>query len=111
MQAHPEETAHRRLHHELQQAIALINRDQISAVSGVVTRESYFNLAKMVARLRARYLSTVFELGNRYPDELIPTEMALELKKLREACNEAIEGFDAVEHALHRGYVRLSDAG
>ena len=33
MHTNPEETSHRRLHHELQQAIAMINRDEIGALT------------------------------------------------------------------------------
>lgn len=108
MLSSPEEHEHRRLHHELEQAIAKINRDQISAVTGAITREHFTNVVKMVACLRARYLYTVLQLGGKCHSECIPTESALELKRLHEAYREAMEGFAALEHALHRGYVTLT---
>lgn len=104
----PEEHEHRRLHHELEQAITAINREQIGAVSGEITKENFINVVKMVACLRARYLYTVLQLGAKCHSECIPTEAALELKRLHEAYAEAIEGFAALEHALHRGYITLT---
>ena len=109
MLSSPEESEHRRLHHELEQAITTINRDQIGAVAGTVTKDAFINAVKMVACLRARYLLTVLRLGEKCHSECIPTAAALELKQLREAYTEAMEGFAAIEHALHRGYVTLSE--
>lgn len=102
-----DENEHRRLHHELEQAITKINRDQISTVIGTITKENFINVVKMVACLRARYLYTVLQLGAKCHSECIPTDDALELKRLREAYAEAMEGFNALEHVLHRGYVTL----
>ena len=107
MLSSPEEHEYRRLHHELEQAIVTINREQIGAVTGPISRVSFTNVVKMVACLRARYLHTVLALGARCHNECIPTEDALELKRLHEAYAEAMEGFTALEHALHRGYVTL----
>jgi len=104
----PEEHEHRRLHHELEQAITTINREQIGAVTGKITREHFTNVVKMVACLRGRYLYTVLQLGGKCHSECIPTESALELKRLHDAYSEAIEGFAALEHALHRGYITLT---
>ncbi len=108
MLSSPEEHEHRRLHHELEQAIVAINREQIGAVTGPISRENFINVVKMVACLRARYLYTVLELGGRCHSECIPTEEALELKRLHDAYTEAIEGFAALEHALHRGYLAFT---
>lgn len=109
MTSAPEEHEHRRLHlHlELEQEITQINRERISAVTGTIGRDHFTNVAKMVACLRARYLDTVLQLGDKCHNECIPTESALELKRLRQAYSEAIEGFAALEHALQRGYVTL----
>lgn len=99
---------HRHLHNELERAITKINREQIGAVSGSITKENFINVVKMVACLRARYLYTVLQLGGKCHSECIPTEDALELKRLHEAYTEAMEGFAALEHALHRGYITLN---
>jgi hypothetical protein len=109
MSSNPESREHRRLHLDLEHAIAAINGERISAVTGPISKDSFINVAKMVACLRARYLDTVLKLGAKCHDECIPTEAALELKNLREAYGEAIHAFDALEHALHRGYVTLAE--
>lgn len=105
----PEEFEHRRLHHEMEQAITVINRERIGAVTGAVTKNTFTNVVKMVACLRARYLFTVLKLGSECHSECVPTEAALELKSLRDAYTEAMEGFSALEHAMQRGYLVLSE--
>jgi len=50
----------------------------------------------------------VLQFGGKCHSECIPTERALELERLRSAYFEAMEGFNALEHALQRGYVTLS---
>ncbi len=109
MASAPEEPEHRRLHLELERDILRINRERIGAVTGTIGRDNFSNVAKMVACLRARYLETVLQLGDKCHSECIPTESALELKRLRQAYSEAIEGFSALEHALQRGYLTLEE--
>ena len=104
-----DEFDHRQLHHELEQSITAINRSQIGAVTGAISRTAFINVVKMVACLRARYLHTVLDLGKDCHSECITTEAALELQRLRQAYTEAMDGFAALEHALKRGYVQLSD--
>ncbi|MGE0483945.1 MAG: hypothetical protein AB7Q81_07385 [Gammaproteobacteria bacterium] len=103
----PTEHENRRLHYELEHAIRIINSEQIGLATGPISRDAFINVAKLVACLRARYLHTLLKLGNECGDECIDTEVALELKRLREAYTEAKEGFAALEHALGRGYVHL----
>ncbi|MBK6660106.1 MAG: hypothetical protein IPM80_19655 [Proteobacteria bacterium] len=104
-----DEFDHRRLHHELEQSIAAINRSQISSVTGSITKTAFINVVKMVACLRARYLYTVLDLGKNCHSECIPTDAALELARLRQAYTEAMDGFAALEHAVKRGYVQLTE--
>ncbi len=108
MLATPEEATSRRLHQELESEIMNINHSLISATTGAITRSAFTDTARMVACLRARYLHTVLKLGKECHDNCIPTAGALELKQLREAYTEAMEGFAALEHALQRGYLSLA---
>jgi hypothetical protein len=103
-----DDKGHRRLHNELELAITAINRESISAVTGPISKDHFIDVVRMVACLRARYLHTVLQLGAKGHGECIPTESALELKKLHDAYTEARQGFEALEHALQRGYVTLS---
>lgn len=104
-----DEIDHRRLHHELEQSITAINRSQIGSVTGPISKTAFINVVKMVACLRARYLHTVLNLGKDCHSECITTEAALELQRLRQAYTEAMDGFAALEHAVKRGYVQISD--
>jgi len=101
----PEEISSRRLHQELETLIGDVNRELISAATGPVTRTAFVNVAQVVASLRARYLARVLDLAGQAP---VDTDTALELKRLREAYAEALEGFAALEHALQRGYLALA---
>ena len=105
----PDEVAARRLHHELEQTIRAVNHELISASTGTITRNAFTSVARMVACLRGRYLQCVLSLGHASHQERIGTDAALELKPLREAYSEAVEGFAALEHALQRGYISLAD--
>ncbi len=104
-----EELHHRRLHHELEQAITAINRSQIGGVTGQISKTAFINVVKMVACLRARYLHTVLDLGKDCHSECITTEAALELQRLRQAYTEAMDGFAALEHAVKRGYLQIAE--
>ncbi|MGB1879475.1 MAG: hypothetical protein ACPHTD_02050 [Gammaproteobacteria bacterium] len=101
----------KRLHYELEMMITRINNEQISAVTGTITWQSFVDVATMVASLRAHYLKTVLEVGEGYDGRSIDTASASELKRLREAYTEVMSGFSALEHALERGYIELSKKG
>ena len=104
----PDEVAARRLHHELETTIRDVNYELISASTGAITRDAFTKVARMVAQLRGRYLACVLRLGEESLSKGVETDAALELKPLREAYHEAVEGFAALEHALQRGYVTLA---
>lgn len=101
-----EELANRRLQQELEGLIAGINRELISAATGPVTRAAFIDVARVVASLRARYLAHVLALAK--VDAGQTTEGTLEIRRLREAYSEALEGFAALEHALQRGYLAVA---
>ena len=85
-----------------------VNHELISASTGAITRDAFTKVARMVAQLRGRYLACVLRLGEESLSKGVETDAALELKPLREAYHEAVEGFAALEHALQRGYVTLA---
>lgn len=109
MLAPPDDATTRRLHHELETTIRSVNQELIGISTGTITRSAFTNVARMVAVLRGRYLQCVLKLGEESLTVQINTDAALELKPLREAYTEAMEGFAALEHALQRGYVTLAD--
>lgn len=108
MDSQNSEVDSRRLHHELEHAVKEINKEQISQAAGVLGREDFIKVAQMVACLRARYLSNLLDMAKQSGSSCIDTKSALELKSMREAYQEALIGFEALEHALKRDYVSIS---
>lgn len=97
----------RRLQHELDHKIRVINQETIGAITGQVTMAQYTALARAVSRLRASYLKAALELGKASEEGETIGRQTAQLKALREAYQEAMQGFDALEHALRRGYINL----
>ncbi len=104
-----DDVANRRLHHELDATVRSVNHELIGLATGVVTRGAFANVARAVASLRGRYLRSVLALGSEAAAGAADNDAALELRPLREAYTEAMEGFAALEHALQRGYISLAD--
>jgi len=97
----------RRLFQEIEHNIKQINRENISGITGEVSRKSFNDVANTTARLRARYLAKVIELQS--TDDIKPSEIST-LRGTRLMYEEALEGFNALQHALGRGYFDLSDS-
>jgi len=75
-------------------------------IVGDVSKDSFVNVATTVARLRAKYLHKIIELQS--TDDISAKDISI-LRGLRTMYEEAIEGFVAMQHALNRGYLTLSD--
>ncbi|MEM7467830.1 MAG: hypothetical protein AAF387_13235 [Pseudomonadota bacterium] len=97
----------RRLHYELEHSIKKINRELISEAAGPLGREDFTQVAQMVACLRARYLTNSLVMAKDCGKACIDTESALALKNHRIAYEEAKAAYDALEHALLRGYIEF----
>lgn len=96
----------RRLFRDIEHSIKTINREIISEIAGDVSREAFLNVARSVARIRARYLSKVLELED--SGEISGNDISA-LRGTRLMYEESLEGFSALQHALKRGYFTLSD--
>lgn len=70
-----------------------------------LTIEHLEPLLKMVARSRAVYLKALFDMSNDVGDELPCDQQVEELRKLRVVYNELLEGAQAFETAIERGYL------
>ena len=102
------EVGRNRLDQEVEQAIYEANVHTIGAVAGDVDKGSFIRAAVTVSRLRAAYLKNVLavEVAD---DGQVPDDAAIaELKRRREAYEEALQGFGALRHALKRGYIQLT---
>ena len=103
----PEDDAHiRRLFQEIEHTIKTTNRENISAITGEVSKKAFNDVASTTARLRARYLAKVIELEAN--DDIKPSEISI-LRGSRLMYEEALEGFSALQHALNKGYFDLSE--
>jgi len=103
----PEDDTHiRRLFQEIEHNIKTTNRENISAITGEVSRKAFNDVASTTARLRARYLAKVIELEAN--DDIKPSEISI-LRGSRLMYEEALEGFSALQHALNKGYFDLSE--
>ena len=96
----------RRLFTELEHNIKAINREKISAKTGGVSKEAFMNVAVTVASLRASYLTKVISMQDR---ESLSADDISSLRGMRIAFEEALEGYNALQHALKRQYLQLSD--
>ena len=101
----PDDPEVRRLFQELEHTVKVVNHDKISEITGDVSKEAFVNVAETVARLRARYLAKVLKFQT--TSDITKEEVVL-LKQARLMYEEAMEGFNALQHALGRGYFDLS---
>lgn len=96
----------RRLFQDIEHSIKKINRENISEIAGDVSRDAFLNVARSVAKIRARYLARVIELEN--SSDISGNDIST-LRGTRLMYEEALEGFSALQHALKRGYFTLSE--
>lgn len=70
-----------------------------------LTIENLEPMLKMVARSRAAYLKALFELSSEVDDGLPNGDQIDALHALRYSYNELLEGAQALEAAIERGYL------
>ena len=94
---------------DMEQSIAVANREIIHPLIPDITRESVLPLAISVARLRALYLQAAFKMSAENRGDTPNQQEIDELRRHREMYEEARLAFDALIHAIERGYVDLAD--
>ncbi len=94
---------------ELEQAIQVANREVIGPRIPAMTKENILPFAVSVAQLRARYLEAAFALVERHRGDVLEDADIETLRRYREAYVEAREAFEALRHAIERGYVDLGE--
>ncbi len=92
----------------LEPAIAEANRHAIHAKLPKLDQELFLRFAVSVARVRARYLEQALTFSENDPPEEIAIKRLAELRMIYE---EAVKAYDALGHAVERGYVEVTDAG
>jgi hypothetical protein len=97
--------AQRQFLEQLEIAIALANREVIHKQIPNLNRETFQQLAVMVARFRANYLEAAIKLSAS-PGSCDAVCIA-DLKAKRELYDEGRAAFEALERAIERGYVDI----
>lgn len=94
---------------ETEQAISEINREIIHERIPKITKDSVLPLATTVARMRARYLESAFELAAVQKDQAVSENILNDLRHNRELYEESRNAFEALTRAIEMGYVDLDD--
>lgn len=90
---------------EVEMAIRASNQEIIGAALPDLDRAAFVRMAVAVAKQRALYLKAV--MATNWND---PTDTAFrDLQRHRETYEEARAGFEALRHAIERGYTRLKE--
>ena len=101
--------AQRRFLLESEHGIRLANRAAIHRRVPRMTAQSILPFAASVANLRARYLEAAFEFAETDGDDVPDDDQVSALRRHRECYEEARDAFDALRHAIERGYIDLGD--
>ena len=96
---------------EIEQGVRLANREIIHAAIPNLTKEAVLALAEVVGRLRARYLKTAFGLSVNEEGEIPNSADIAEVRKRRGNFEEARDAFEALHHAIEKGYVDVRNSG
>jgi hypothetical protein len=98
----------RRFLHDIERHIREVNRELIHTQIPEVTQERFTDFARMVAHLRAEYLSAALHLVNEQGSGQVRPAHLAALRHHRKAFEEARGAFEALQRALERGYLDLS---
>lgn len=97
--------AHARFLSEVEQDIRTANTKIIHERIPALSREAIHAFAVTVGRLRARYLEAAFKLGIDEHGDPPDEQQVNELRRRRQMFEEARAAFDALQHAIGRGYI------
>lgn len=97
--------AQRQFLEQLELSIAVANREVIHQQISNLDKETFQQLAVMVAKFRANYLEAAIKLAN--SPGSCDGDCLAELKRKRELYDEGRAAFEALERAIERGYVDI----
>ena len=101
----------KRFMNEIEQGIRIANREIIHTRIPPLEKDTVLSFAVTIARLRARYLETVFRCASDDKGEPLDPSEITQLRTHREAYEEAKMAFEALRYAIERGYVDLAADG
>lgn len=94
---------------EIEQGIREANRKIIHERIPPITAANLLPFAVSVARLRARYLEAAFKFAEKASGDPIEDSEVEDMRRQRLTYEEARDAFEALRHAIERGYVEISD--
>lgn len=94
---------------EVERGIRGANREVIHQRVPPITPENMMPFAISVARLRARYLEAAFKFTAKTLSDSLDDEEIETLRRQRTMYEEARAAFEALRHAIERGYVEVGD--
>ncbi len=100
----------RRMLQALEHQIVEINKRNIREIAGDIDAAQILQLAEAISVCRARYLKAALAMVVHHDGE-IRIEVGADLIEERRAYHEALRGFNALRHALTRGYFVLNEDG
>jgi len=100
-----------RLFQDFERMITAFNTANITAATGGVSVREFLEVARIVSLLRARYLQRVVTLAKVDTLNDLEDEQLTQIRRDREAYEEALQGFGALRHALMREYFKLTEDG
>lgn len=92
---------------QMELSVALANREVIHGHIPNLTRETFQQIAVMVAKFRAQYLEAAIRLAN--ASEFCDESCLSDLKHKRDLYDQGCAAFEALERAIQRGYVDLEE--
>ena len=96
----------RRLLQQFEHQVAEINKRNIGEIAGEIREQDILKLAEAVSIRRAKYLKEVLQMAD--TDEAsLSSHLSEKVVKQRVLYHESLRGFNALRHALERGYCTL----
>jgi hypothetical protein len=103
------ERARSRLLDRVEVAVREANRAVLHEKVPELSDAAFMRLAVTVARLRADYLAAAMRFGQERQGHVTAAEVEM-LAHARRAFDEAVLAFEALERAISRGYIDISEA-
>ena len=94
---------------DVERGIREANQEVIHERIPPITAENLMPFAISVARLRARYLEAAFKFTEKTKGDTLDDTEIEDLRRCRVMFEEARSAFEALRHAIERGYVELGD--
>ena len=93
----------------MEPAIAEANRGAIHARLPTLDRETFLRFAVSVARARTHYLEEAIKFAGREQGGELSGAEVQRLGDLRQNYEEVLKAYEALSHALERGYLEVEE--